>query len=118
MRRKNIIEFQNAGGSWLGSVRNWIQCSCLNGERVTWGSNDILKLNRNWTVKVLEEIALRVAFVVYNECESKKPHTYTDMEMMSFAVYRAQYSDETKDDYKNIMDCLYDWKKEQEPVEH
>lgn len=113
MRRKNIIEFRDAGGSWLGTVRNWIQCNCINGERVNWGSNDELKLNRIWSPKVLEEIALRVAHTQYEECESKKPNRYTELELVDFCLYYAK----NKGD-KNFEECLSDWKKEHETVEH
>jgi hypothetical protein len=35
---------------------------------------------------------------------------YTEQDLISFAAYRARFSDTNKDDYKTINDALYDWK--------
>jgi hypothetical protein len=39
--------------------------------------------------------------------EEKK---YTEFDLVSFAAYRAGFADQNKDTYKNIEDCLSDWK--------
>ena len=31
------------GGKWLAAARSWLQWHCRNGERVTWGSADVLE---------------------------------------------------------------------------
>jgi hypothetical protein len=48
------------GGNWLGTVRNWIQRKAYNGETVTWGSHDYLKL-KELTVSDLEQLAALIA---------------------------------------------------------
>lgn len=47
--------FKSKGGSWLGAVRSWIQWNCVNGDSVTWDSND--ELRSPVTVKRLEDAA-------------------------------------------------------------
>ena len=47
--------FKSSGGEWLGAVRTWIQWNCVNGDRVTWGSNENLIVPI--TVKRLEDAA-------------------------------------------------------------
>lgn len=58
-------EFARRGGTWLGAARSWIKRHCLNGERVTWGSNDVLQ--HDFTVDDVERIALEVATAVFDE---------------------------------------------------
>ena len=60
------------GGEWLGDVREWIQCKVINGENVTWGSNEILgkvseESYKAFTVREIEEIGSIAATAVYNE---------------------------------------------------
>jgi hypothetical protein len=38
--------------------------------------------------------------------------TYTERDLISFAAYRMRFSDDKSESYKNMMDCLYDWKEE------
>ncbi len=52
--------FAVESGKHLGAVRNWIKWHCRNGDRVTWGSDQVLGL----TVRDLEEIAQKVADAV------------------------------------------------------
>ena len=60
-------------GKHLGAVRSWIQWNAVNGERVTWGSNDELRLKRPVTVAMMEEVAQRVADAVrYDLDEHRK----------------------------------------------
>lgn len=60
------------GGDWLGVVRDWIQCRCVNGSDVTWGSDDTLRPNGGITVRDLEGLASRVAAAAINEYVNKR----------------------------------------------
>jgi hypothetical protein len=51
--------FKKEGGDWLDAVHNWIQDNCINGDSVTWGSNDGLG---HFTVKELEDVAGEAAY--------------------------------------------------------
>lgn len=50
---------KRGGGKWLGAVRSWMQWHTKNGDRVTWGSAEILV--PNLTVRDVEDIALHAA---------------------------------------------------------
>lgn len=54
------LELRNKGGTWLGTVREWMQRKFSNGERVTWGSRDILE-GKIMTVSDYEELAQQIA---------------------------------------------------------
>jgi hypothetical protein len=45
-------------GPHLGAVREWIKCRAYNGEYVTWGSEEHLKLDV--TVRDMERLAQRI----------------------------------------------------------
>ena len=64
-------QIASKGGEWLGTIRNWIQCRCQNGEQVTWGSQDQL-IPRSLTVMDLEHLASRIASAAVNEYINKK----------------------------------------------
>lgn len=55
------------GGSWLGAARSRIKSmKCYgNGERVTWGSNDIIE--PHMTIGQVEEIAAEAAAAAFTE---------------------------------------------------
>lgn len=53
------FDLKEAGGSWLGACRSWIQWHFRNGSDVTWGSGDILR--GELRVRELEDLALDVA---------------------------------------------------------
>ncbi len=58
----NSISILNEhGGSWLGTVRNFIQRKFSNGEDVTWGSHDYLKPRNTLTVSDYEHLASEIA---------------------------------------------------------
>ncbi len=63
-------EFKNKGGDWLGAARKWIQGNCINGSTVTWGSKE--KLQKEFTVLDIEDLALEVAYAMHKEAEKKK----------------------------------------------
>lgn len=53
-------------GSHLGVVRRWIQSNAINGETVTWGSQELLKL-KPITVDEMEKLAQRIKDAVLME---------------------------------------------------
>ena len=57
--------FLRQGGKWIEVVRNWIIWNCRNGDRVIWGSNDIIA--PDITVRGLEELGGEIAYAVYKD---------------------------------------------------
>lgn len=57
---------RKTGGNWLGRAREWIQRKAFNGEHVTWGSSDVLKL-KHLTVQDIELFAAEIAADAINE---------------------------------------------------
>lgn len=55
------------GGTWLGFIREFIQSRFLNGDSVTWGSNDVLRTPRSFTVAEMETLAADVTHVAFKE---------------------------------------------------
>lgn len=41
----------------LGIMRKWLQRNALNGSDVTWGSEDVVRFNRELTVQDFEALA-------------------------------------------------------------
>ena len=65
------------GGAHLGVVRNWIQRKAWNGENVTWGSLEYLRLH-DLTVSDLEHLAQDIRDAVLEEFKVKDTdHEYT-----------------------------------------
>jgi hypothetical protein len=64
---QNKEEFTEMGGSHLGTIRSWIQWNCLNGDSVTWGSQDPLKFKGSITVKEFETLAVDIAYNIMKE---------------------------------------------------
>lgn len=63
----NFVQLlREKGGDWLGRAREWIQCKAMNGEQVTWGSQDYLKL-KPLTVQDIELLASEIAAAAINE---------------------------------------------------
>jgi hypothetical protein len=52
-------ELLQRGGEWLGAARNWLKWHTLNGERVTWGSGDLVE--PQLSVRQIEDLAAEVA---------------------------------------------------------
>lgn len=52
-------ELAREGGRWLGAAREWVQRKKLNGERVTWGSADVLE--PPMTMRQVEDVAAEAA---------------------------------------------------------
>lgn len=63
------LTMSSQGGSHFGCIREWIKCKASNGENVTWGSQDLLQLSGPMTVKVLEDLACRIAAATLNDFE-------------------------------------------------
>lgn len=55
------------GGAHLGVVRRWMQRSAVNGDTVTWGSNEELHFFSNLTPAVFEQLAQDIADAVLRE---------------------------------------------------
>jgi len=55
----------STGGEWLAEAREQIIHKFVNGDSVTWGSQDVLK--GQLTVKDFEEIAAEIAFAAIKE---------------------------------------------------
>ena len=77
------ITLYECGGQWLGSARRWIQRVFLNGDRVTWGSDDSLTDNR-LTVKDIEELS---AVIAKSTLEEFKANLITEEELSAFKVF-------------------------------
>jgi len=58
-------ELSRKGGAWLGAARSWLQSNTNNGDRVIWGSHDIIE--PHLTVKQIEDLAAHVAAAAINE---------------------------------------------------
>lgn len=56
---KILEDMRKSGGTWLGAARSWLQWHTHNGDRVTWGSQDVLQ--PPLTVRDAEDIAAHAA---------------------------------------------------------
>lgn len=70
--RKEIEELNTKidlkhGGMWLGVIRSWIQRKFINGDSVSWSSNEYLTPVRFFTVQELEALAQDIAETAVNE---------------------------------------------------
>lgn len=70
MERILPCELYKKGGKWLGAARSWLQSNTHNGDRVTWGSLDILE--PHLTVRQMEDFAAHVAAAAINEDRKKR----------------------------------------------
>lgn len=66
----SYFDLKNQGGGWLGVARNWIQCKFINGDNVTWSSDEILRIHGALTVRDIESFAARVALATLEEYSS------------------------------------------------
>lgn len=71
MEKKPIFQFEvlNEGGAWLGALRSRIQSKFINGDSVTWGSNELLR--PQVTVRDLEELAAAAVAADRNDAENR-----------------------------------------------
>lgn len=63
-----ITMLTQIGGTWLGSLREWLQCKAINGSDVTWGSHQPLRFSSPLTVYDFEYLAARTAAQAIQEC--------------------------------------------------
>ena len=61
------LDVLRQGGKWLGMARSWVQSHKLNGDKVTWGSNDVL--NPPMTIREVEEVCAYAVASVMNNIE-------------------------------------------------
>jgi len=61
----------STGGQWLGTLREWIKQKALNGEEVTWGSEQHVRLPP-LTVADLEYFAAKIAAAAINEYKGER----------------------------------------------
>lgn len=55
----NMVKTAIASGDHLGEIRKWMQWRFVNGDRVTWGSEEFLS-GTSLTVREMEELAQRI----------------------------------------------------------
>jgi hypothetical protein len=67
-------------GEHYGLIRNWIKCKFRNGCRVTWGSHETLD-GSNFTVKELENLALRIAKAAAREVTTNFRREYNTIRL-------------------------------------
>lgn len=67
LRNLNALQPEVQGGHHLGYVREYIQRKCVNGERVTWGSHDVLQFRNQMTVHEMEYLATQIAIHTLHE---------------------------------------------------
>ena len=51
------------GGEWLNEAREWLQSNALNGDSLTWGSDEVIQFKNPITVKEFELFCAGVAFL-------------------------------------------------------
>ena len=75
----NMFELMRKGGKWLASARNVLQCKARNGDRLIWGSHDLVV---GLTVRDIEEMAACVAASAINEYMEDVEREYKRLEAM------------------------------------
>lgn len=66
--RDAIRESLRGGGAWLGAARNWLLWNKDANGRLTWGSEDEVRM----TVREIEELACDVATAALYESQRTK----------------------------------------------
>lgn len=67
------MDFYRQGGSWLGTIRSWVQSRCFNGDSVSWSSQDFLKF-RDITMEEVESLAQEIAAATAYEIMDHQLH--------------------------------------------
>lgn len=70
-RRHLFTNMVTEGGQWLASSRDWMLRHGINGDSVTWGSNEELRLGVPLTPRLIEELAGQIATVAINEFKGR-----------------------------------------------
>ena len=91
-------------GEHLGAVRRWIQHTFLNGDTVTWGSDE--RLDSRWllTPRVLEELAQNIRNAVLKEFGVKD----SDCEHRYLVTSEGGHAFQDADTAHEIWNCLFD----------
>ena len=63
-------DLKGKAGKWRAAARSWLQWHTKNGDRVIWGSNDVIE--PHMTVRMIEDLAADVAAAAMNETENAK----------------------------------------------
>lgn len=61
---KTPQELLRAGGAWLGAARKWLQRNTRNGDRITWGSDDVVG---EFNARMCDEFAAEVAVAAFRQ---------------------------------------------------
>ena len=69
-------KLQKSGGAWLGALRSWLQWHTVNGDSVTWGSDEVIRLKGNLTQEVLQDICSDVAAAAISEYKEQTRSTF------------------------------------------
>lgn len=67
----HAFELKQKGGAWLGAARTWVQENKLNGDSVTWGSEQ--ELRPAFTMREIEDLAAVIAAAAMNEVKPNTP---------------------------------------------
>lgn len=70
-QRHVFTDTMRDGGQWLASSRDWMLRHGINGDQVTWGSNEELRLGVPLTPRLIEELAGQIATVAINEFKGR-----------------------------------------------
>lgn len=90
-------------GAHLGAVRRWMQSTFPNGERVTWGSYDVLGAS-GITVFAMEELAQEIKEALFREYKIKdRDHVYMYTIFCDGGPEAFQYADTPAE----IWACLF-----------
>lgn len=78
------------GGAWLGAARNWLKWHKHNGDRVTWGSHDVLE--PPFTVAEVEDLAATAAAAAMGERSTEQALISARAGQLKagFALWRAE----------------------------
>jgi hypothetical protein len=71
-----IVEELKKGGQWLGACHEWIKWNITTGDRLTWGSQEVVKI----TMQKLEDMALGVAIAIKLDATEKPSQRMVPLE--------------------------------------
>jgi hypothetical protein len=77
------MSYHVKSGKHIGEVRSWMQHSAVNGDQVTWGSNEQLKMRINLTPNIMEHLAQDIADTAVGE-------VLADVSRLSHILERAE----------------------------
>ena len=68
--KKRLYPSDMGSGQYLAAARSWLQSNLPNGDRVTWGSGDLLTMSE----RQFEDAAAHIAAAAINEDRQKRAH--------------------------------------------